>query len=47
LPLTHSASLLQGIWIGDSWSAHFGDIAALAVVFALCIAITSRVFRWE
>jgi ABC-2 type transport system permease protein len=47
LPLTYSTSLLQGIWNRDAWSAHSGDIAALAVVFVICIAITSRVFRWE
>ncbi len=47
LPLSHSASLLQGIWSGDRWSAHTGDIAALAVVFVVCIAVSSRVFRWE
>ena len=47
LPLGYSASLMQGIWTGDSWSAHAGDIAALMVVFALGIAVSSRVFRWE
>ena len=47
LPLSHAASLLQGIWVGDPWSAHMGDIAALAVVFVLCVVVTSRVFRWE
>ncbi|MFL5482025.1 MAG: ABC transporter permease [Gemmatimonadaceae bacterium] len=47
LPLTHSASLLQGIWTGDTWSAHSGDIFALAVVFVICVALTSRLFKWE
>ena len=47
LPLSHSASLLQGIWTGDPWSAHLGDIAALAAVFVVCIALSSRVFKWE
>ena len=47
LPFTHSTSLLQGIWTGDSWYAHRGDILALTLVFFICIAITSRVFRWE
>lgn len=47
LPLTRSASLLQGIWTGDSWSAHAGDLLVLAVVFIVCLALTSRVFRWE
>ena len=47
LPLTYAVSLLKGIWQGDAWSAHLGDVAALIVVFAICIAISSRVFRWE
>ena len=47
LPLGHSVSLLQGIWTGDPWSAHLGDIAALAAVFVVCIALSARVFKWE
>jgi ABC-2 type transport system permease protein len=47
LPLSHSASLLQGIWNGDTWSAHTGDLLALAAVFVVCIALSARVFRWE
>jgi ABC-2 type transport system permease protein len=47
LPLSHSASLLQGIWIGDPWSAHVGDVAALAAVFVVCVVLSARVFRWE
>jgi ABC-2 type transport system permease protein len=39
--------LLQGIWTGDSWYAHRGDILALSVVFVICVALTARVFRWE
>ena len=47
LPLTYAVSLLKGIWQGDGWSAHVGDVAALLVVFGLCTALSSRVFRWE
>jgi ABC-2 type transport system permease protein len=46
-PLTYAVSLLRGIWKGDAWSAHLGDVAALVVVFAVCTAISSKVFRWE
>jgi ABC-2 type transport system permease protein len=46
-PLTYAVSLLRGIWKGDAWSAHLIDVAALAVVFAVCVAISSKVFRWE
>ena len=47
LPLTYAVPLLQGIWNGDTWSAHLGDVAALAVVFVVCTALSAKVFRWE
>lgn len=47
LPLTWAVSLLEGIWRGDAWSAHVGDVAALVIVFAVCTAVSARVFRWE
>src|SRR5436309_12876996 len=47
LPLTYAVSLLQGIWKGEAWSAHMGDVAALVLVFAICTALSAKVFRWE
>lgn len=47
LPLTYAVSLLQGIWKGEAWSAHLGDVAALAVVCLVCTALSAKVFRWE
>ena len=47
IPFTYAVNLMQGIWMGDSWLAHTGDLAALALVFAVCIALSARVFRWE
>jgi ABC-2 type transport system permease protein len=47
LPLTYAVSLLQGIWIGDKWSAHLGDVAALVFIFIVCTALSAKVFRWE
>ena len=47
LPLSYAVSLLQGIWRGDAWSAHVGDVGALAVVFVICMALSARTFRWE
>ena len=46
-PFTYSVNLLQGIWMGDSWFAHSGDLAALALVFLVCTALSARFFRWE
>jgi ABC-2 type transport system permease protein len=47
LPLTYAVSLLQGIWKGEPWSAHLGDVAALIAVFVICTALSAKVFRWE
>jgi len=47
LPLTYAVSLLQGIWKGEPWWAHRGDVAALVVVFVICTALSAKVFRWE
>src|ERR1700676_4284998 len=47
LPLTYAVPLLQGIWNGDAWLAHVGDVAALVVVFVVCAALSAKVFRWE
>jgi ABC-2 type transport system permease protein len=47
LPLTYAVSLLQGIWKGEAWSAHMGDVAALVVAFVICTSLSAKVFRWE
>ena len=47
LPLTYAVSLLKGIWVGEAWSAHLGDVAVLVLVFAACAALSAKVFRWE
>jgi ABC-2 type transport system permease protein len=47
LPMTYIVSLLSGIWNGASWSAHLGDLAALAVIAAVSTALSARVFKWE
>jgi ABC-2 type transport system permease protein len=47
LPLTYAVRMLEGIWNGDGWRAHLGDVTALAVFFLLFTAISARVFRWE
>jgi ABC-2 type transport system permease protein len=47
LPLTYAVSLLQGIWKGEAWLAHAGDVAALTVVCVVGIALSAKVFRWE
>jgi len=47
LPLTYAVSLLRGIWHGEGWSAHIGDVAVLTLMFLACTAVSAKVFRWE
>jgi ABC-2 type transport system permease protein len=47
LPMTHAVTLMQGIWDGESWLSQGPSLFGLAMVFALCSALASRVFRWE
>jgi ABC-2 type transport system permease protein len=47
VPLTYAVSLLGGIWKGEAWWAHVGDVAALLTVFIVCTALSAKVFRWE
>ncbi len=47
LPLSYAVSLLRGIWHGDGWVAHARDATALAVLIAVCVAVSAKVFRWE
>jgi ABC-2 type transport system permease protein len=47
LPLTYAVRLLEGIWNGDGWLPHMGDVAILTGLFLLFTAISAKVFRWE
>ena len=46
-PTTHAVALMQGIWDGSGWGAHWGSVAGLILVFAVCVGISTKVFRWE
>jgi ABC-2 type transport system permease protein len=47
LPLTYAVSLLRGIWRGEGWSSHLGDVTVLALMFLVCTMGAGRIFRWE
>src|SRR5919197_4390130 len=47
LPLPYVVSLLRGIWHGEGWSRHTGDVAVLTLMFAAFTAASAKVFRWE
>ena len=46
-PTTHAVALLNGVWDGSGWAAHWVNVAALLVLFVAYTAVSSRVFRWE
>lgn len=47
LPTTHSVALLQGVWDGSGWIAHWTNAVALIVLFLAYTALSARIFRWE
>jgi ABC-2 type transport system permease protein len=46
-PTTHAVALLNGVWDGSGWGAHWVNVAALLALFAAYTALSTRVFRWE
>jgi ABC-2 type transport system permease protein len=47
LPTTHAVALLNGVWDGSGWGAHWVNVAALLVLFGVYTALSTKVFRWE
>jgi ABC-2 type transport system permease protein len=47
LPTTHAVALLEGVWDGSGWGAHWVNGAALLALFAAYTALSTKVFRWE
>jgi len=47
LPMSHAVALLRGAWVGTSWLVLLPHLGALALTTAICLALTTRVFRWE
>lgn len=47
LPTTHAVSLMQGVWDGSGWAAHWVNVVALILVFMACTGASTKVFRWE
>jgi ABC-2 type transport system permease protein len=47
LPLTYAVSLLRGVWRGEGWLTHLGDVAILTVGALALTAVSARIFRWE
>jgi ABC-2 type transport system permease protein len=47
LPMSHAVALLRGAWAGADWVVLLPHLGVLALTIAICLALTSRVFRWE
>ena len=46
-PLTHGVDLLRGLWVGEPWAGLWVAVLVLLANVAICMLISSRVFRWE
>jgi len=46
LPLAHVVGLLRGLWMGDPWRQHLGEVGVLSVLLVACVAVSSKTFRW-
>ncbi len=47
LPLTQVVSLLQGLWVGDSWQQHMRETWVLLGMLFGGVLVSARTFRWE
>ena len=47
LPMSHAVALLRGAWVGAGWLVLLPHLGALALTIAICLGLTTRVFRWE
>ena len=47
LPTTHAVGLMQGVWDGAGWGAHWGNVLGLVAIFVACRAVSAKAFRWE
>lgn len=46
-PLTHVVALMQGMWLGDTWSQHQSEVLILGAILVVAGIVAVRVFRWE
>ena len=47
LPLSHVVDLMRIAWAGGSWLEVLPSLGALTLTVAVCLAVSSKVFRWE
>ena len=47
LPTTQAVTLMRGAWDGVGWGAQVPTVLALLGIFAVCLTLATRWFRWE
>jgi len=47
LPMSHAVALLRGAWVRADWVVLLPHLAVLALTVAICLGLTTLVFRWE
>jgi len=45
--MSHAVALLRGAWVGVGWAVLMPHLVALTLTIAVCLGLTTRVFRWE
>ena len=46
-PGSYAVSLMRASWRHEPLLSHVGDLAGLAIIAAICTALSIKVFRWE
>lgn len=47
IPLRHVVTLVQGVWFGEGWAAHWVEAAVLAGMLVVSMAVVALTFKWE
>lgn len=47
IPITHAVILLRELWLGASWLDHGINVLVLFGMLLVCLALSSRLFRWR
>jgi len=43
----HVATLMRGLWIGNSLAEHLKEVAVLVGILVTGVIVSAKTFRWE
>jgi ABC-2 type transport system permease protein len=47
LPLTYVVRLMKGLWVGNSWAAHWLNLIIILGLLVTGAIISTLTFKWE